>query len=207
MKSCILAILGLAQLLGAPALSQAQQSCAPPRSTVIQTDTVIRLRFANGRRLTLTDVPAGEDQTDYRYQGYLPAIGYHLIELVVWGGPTSWDELYNACTGAQLVVDGPPIISPDSTRFVTLGYGAPRTPLVRRVQVWSRQPDGDFASEWDFEPAVWAEDHGPLDWGPANARWLSVSAIQFDRVNRDGRVLGTAQATLEAGHWHFSAFP
>jgi hypothetical protein len=116
---------------------------------VIDADTVIQLTFANGQSVTLTDVPAGDGQTDYRYRGYLAAIGYHLVELELWGGPSSWGELYHACTGQKLVLDAPPVISPDSARFLTLGRGVPREPLVKRIQVWSRKSSGDFAIEWD----------------------------------------------------------
>jgi hypothetical protein len=207
MKIRLVATLALAQLLGITAQTEAQQTCAPGPSAVVETDTVIRLTFGNGNVVTLTDIPEGDGQTHYRYQGYLAAIGYHVVELVVWGGPTSWYELYNACTGTKLVVDGPPIVSSDSTRFVTQGYGVPRTPLVKRLQVWSRQPDGDFAPEWDFELGIWAKNQGPPSWGPANAHWVSPSSISFDRIDRQGRVLGTAQATLEARHWHFVSFP
>src|SRR5262245_30675605 len=167
----------VALALSALGESQIPKSCGPPASKAVEVGTVIRLTFGNGQTVKLTDVPRGDGQTDYRYRGYLSAIGYHLIELVLWGGPSTWYELYNACTGVKLVVDATPIISPDSTRFITLGQGVPRTPLVKRIQVWSRQPDGGFAVEWDFELSIGAKDQGALNWGPANARGLSATSV------------------------------
>ncbi|MFN0178370.1 MAG: hypothetical protein ACKVZ0_06185 [Gemmatimonadales bacterium] len=183
------------------------QPCPPPASHVTITDSTVKLTFANGLQVTLTDVPPGDGQTDYRYRGYLPAIGHHQVELLLWGGPTTWVELYDGCSGEKLAVDAAPVISPDSTRFVTVGFGAPREPLAKRIQVWSRTPGTRFGVEWDFGLQLWAADRGPLDWGPSNPTWVSPTELRFDRVDRDGRPVGSAAAHGTGRRWVFSVVP
>lgn len=185
-----------------------QARCGPPASRVVEADTIVRLAYANGHADTLIDVSPGDGQTHYKYRGYLQTIGYHVVQLMMWGGPNYWYELYNACTGVKLIVDDTPIVSPDSTRFVTLGRGVPRKPLVGRIQILSRQArDDDFTVDWDFELSIWAHGQPALDWGPANARWLTPTSIRFDRVDLNGRVMGTATATRGTRGWQFALDP
>ena len=178
-------------------------SCAPPASSAAKKDSVLRLSFANGTTAMLKDEPAGDGQVEYTYRGYLGAISYHLVELLLWGGPSTWFEAYDACTGKKVVLDNAPVISPDSTRLVTIGYGVPRTALVKRVQVLARGARGELTMDWDFELALWAHDKPPLDWGPANPRLTGNASLRFDRVDAAGRVVGAASAERDAGGWRF----
>ena len=97
-----------------------------------------------------------------------------------------------------------PVISPDGSLLVTVGRGVPPRPLVNRVHVLSRGPSGDFRMEWDFELALWARADGPLTWGPVNPRWVTTTSITFDRVDAQGRLVGTAVATRDDRGWHFA---
>jgi hypothetical protein len=156
----------------------------------------------------LHDEPPGDGQTEYKVNGYLGSIGYHVIELVVWGGPSHWYAAYGACDGKKLVLDNVPVVSPDSLRFVTVGYGTPLTTLVKRIQVFSRSGGqsgtSEFGVDWDFELGIWNHDKPPLDWGPVNPRWTGAASLKFDRADASGRVVGTAVATRDAGGWHFT---
>lgn len=178
--------------------------CGPPASAVSTSAGVTQLHFANGKRVTLTDEPAGDGQVTYEYRGYDEASGLHWMRLTLWGGPSFWVEAYDGCTGTKLVLDDIPVISPDGSLLVTVGRGVPPRPLVNRVHVLSRGPSGDFRMEWDFELALWARADGPLPWGPVNPRWVTTTSITFDRVDAQGRLVGTAVATRDDRGWHFA---
>jgi hypothetical protein len=193
-----------AEHMRASAAAPTPTNCAPPASAVNKTGVVTHIRFANGDTLSLRDEPAGDGQIEYKSRGYAGAIQYHVFELLMWGGPSYWYEAYNACSGERLVIDNMPVVSPDSLRFVTIGYGVPITPLVKRIQVLARDRSGSFTMDWDFELGLWAHGKPPLDWGPVNPRWTGAVSIKFDRADRDGKVVGTAVAVRDAGGWHFS---
>lgn len=178
--------------------------CGPPASAVSKSGAVTELRFANGNRLTLTDEPEGDGQVRYEYRGYDDASGLHWVRLILWGGPSSWVEAYVGCTGVKLVLDDIPVVSPDGSRLVTIGRGVPPRPLANRIHVHSQGPSGQFRTEWDFELTLWARGGGPLTWGPANPRWVTATSLTFDRVDAQGRLVGTAVATHHGLEWHFA---
>jgi hypothetical protein len=182
-------------------------NCAPPASSVEKTGSVTRLHFANGDTLSLHDEPDGDGQVEYQSQGYLGSIGYFIVRMKMWGGPSYWFEAYSACTGTKLAIDNVPVVSPDSLHFVTVGYGVPLTPLVKRIQILSRDRSGELTMDWDFELGIWNNGKPPLEWGPVNPRWTSGASLTFDRADRNGQVVGTAAATRDAGGWHFSVTP
>jgi hypothetical protein len=153
--------------------------CGPPASVVSKSGAVTRLRFANGKRVTLTDEPAGDGHVTYEYRGYDEASGLHWVRLTLWGGP-------------------------DGSLLVTTGRGVPPGPLVSRIHMLSQGPSGEFRMEWDFELALWARDNGPLAWGPVNPRWATTSSLTFDRLDAQGRLVGTAVATRDDRGWHFA---
>ena len=199
-------MLACAVFLAGSVLDAAGQAprCAPPASAVGKSGGVTQLRFANGKRLTLTDEPAGDGQVTYEYRGYDQASGLHWVRLVLWGGPSFWIEAYVGCTGTKLVLDDIPVVSPDGSRLVTVGRGVPPRPLVNRIHVLSQGPPGEFRVEWDFELSSWIRGDGPLAWGPVNPRWVTASSLAFDRVDAQGRLVGTAVATRDDRGWHFA---
>lgn len=178
--------------------------CGPPASAVSKSGVVTQLRFANGKRVTLTDEPDGDGQVSYEYDGYDEASGLHWVRLILWGGPSFWVEAYGGCTGTKLVLDDIPVVSPDGSLLVTVGRGVPLRPLVNRIHVLSRGPSGEYRMEWDFELSLWARDQGPLTWGPVNPRWVTATSLTFDRVDAQGRLLGAAVATRDNRGWHFA---
>jgi hypothetical protein len=179
-------------------------ACGPPLSKGAKSGSVTTLSFVYGDTVKLADEPSGDGQVEYRYRGFNGAIGYHLVELVLWGGSGTWYEAYDACTGKKLVIDGPPVVSRDSMRFVTVGRGTPTEALVKRIRVLAREGTRDFTVEWDFEVPVWAKAHGvTLDWGPDHPRWTGSGSLKFDRVDKSGKRVGGATAELKPGGWEF----
>jgi hypothetical protein len=178
--------------------------CGPPASAVSKSGAITRLRFANGTRATLTDEPEGDGRVTYEYRGYDDASGLHWVRLVLWGGPSFWVEAYAGCTGTKLVLDDIPVVPPDGSRLVTIGRGVPPRPLVNRIHVLARAPSGEYSVEWDFELSLWARSDGPLAWGPVNPRWVSATSLTFDRVDAQGRLVGTAVAIRDDRGWHFA---
>jgi hypothetical protein len=181
-------------------------ACGPPLSKGAKSGSVTTLSFVYGDTVKLTDEPArGDGQVEYKYRGFDGAIGYHVVELVLWGGTGTWYEAYDACTGKKLVIDDAPVVSRDSTRFVTVGHGTPREALSKRIQVLTRQGERDFSVEWDFEVPMWAKQHSvTLDWGPVNPRWTGSGSLKFDRVDKSGKRVGGATAVLQPGGWQFA---
>jgi len=195
--------------VGQPATSRKDMTpratCGPPLSKGAKSGSVTTLSFVYGDTVKLNDEPRGQGQVEYKYRGFDGTISYHLVELVLWGGTGTWYEAYDACTGKKLVIDNKPVVSRDSLRFVTVGFGAPREPLAKRIQVLTRQGSRDFSVEWDFEVPVWAKQHGvTLDWGPVNPRWTGSGSLKFDRVDKSGKRVGGAIAVLKPGGWQFA---
>lgn len=134
-------------------------------------------RGSDGGTLSLEDdATEGERFVRYRYAGLFPEIGQHLVHMGFYEGG-GW-LLVNAATTDQTHVVGPPVASPDRSRFVatSVDLGAGYDP--NGIQVWSLA--GGFPRlEWGVD--------GGSGWGASDAVWIDAQTVEFTRhVNTTG---------------------
>lgn len=139
-----------------------------PGSHVSRHGCRLTFRDSTGRpELTLEDVlREGDGWVLHRYRGRIPGLGADLVERSFYEGGA---YLLIFPGGAPIGVAGPPLLSPDGTRFVTwqMDLVAEYDPNI--LQIWRRTPGGAR-----LELAVTSED-----WGPSDVEWLDGASLRF----------------------------
>jgi hypothetical protein len=114
------------------------------------------------------------------FRGRLPQ-GFLLVEVVLMEGGQFL--LIDERTGAELDIDGVPIVSPDGSRFATASLDLVAGHVPNRLAVYRFTPDG-IEREWV---------HEPRGWGPSEVEWLDATTLRFQRNTID---LDTAPHTV-----------
>jgi hypothetical protein len=147
----------------------------------------IRLRSGGAR--VLVDNPIDDrGAIAYRFRGQI-ARPFLLFQLGLYE-----DELYlimNDSSGNQIEIDGPPVFSRNSRRFVTAT--PEESHFDTRLCVWCLT-DSVPVVEWSIEPK---------EWWPRRARWLNDSTVEFESVNLESKHSANAsrQLVLRNGRW------
>lgn len=178
--------------LGVDTLEARWLAAAAPRVTRAGCD--LAFRDSLGRdELVLSDVlQEGDPWVLHRYRGPVPALGAHLVERSFYEGG-GYLLVYPG--GAPVFVAGPPLVSPDSTRFVTWQQDLVAEYDPNVIQVWRRTP-----AAARLELAIASED-----WGPSEVRWLDATTVAFvqnfpaEDVERPAQ--RAARLMLRAGRW------
>ncbi len=111
----------------------------------------------------------------YVYRGFIDALDHHLIEVIHFEG--GGNVIVDANTGNVLELDGPPVVAPDRTRFITTSVDLVAGHNPNRIRIYRRSGSG-WEVEWSLAPA---------DWGASSPRWLDDRTIVFDRERVDFR--------------------
>lgn len=136
-------------------------------------DTLV-IRGTNGNRLALeNDTTAGNGTRVYRYDRFLPEIGFHLVELSFYEGGSY--VLVDARTTDQTMVIAPPVVSPGRTRFAAAMVDLWAGYDYNGIQVW-RLGEGGPRLEWEIG--------GGDQWGASGIAWASEEALDFNRHER-----------------------
>lgn len=130
---------------------------------------VLTLRLASGRRVALIDtIVDGGAFRRFLYVGHLRELGVHVVEATFYEGGEF--RVYHDATGQEVTLAGPPIPSPDGTRFAvaSVDLHAGYDPNV--LEVWRATPRG-LTREY-------AVDGGDA-WGPADVAWDGFERLRF----------------------------
>lgn len=95
----------------------------------------------------------GEQDLKYRYIGYFPEVGYHLVTKRQYGGESISYILISQKTGKQFHMFGPPNISPDRNRFVAVR--ATESGDKNEIVVW-RITQSELIEEYRYQPEIYA---------------------------------------------------
>lgn len=124
-----------------------------------------------GDEVRLVDHDAGgPENVFYSYRGYLPEVGYHLVDVHYWEG--GGYLLVHHRTGESIHLVGPPVVSPDHQRLVVASEAGMAGYSPNALQVWRVSPEG-LALEWEAD-----------DWGAAEPRWQDPMTVRFRRSDR-----------------------
>ncbi|HEY0093485.1 MAG TPA: hypothetical protein VGB96_04140 [Archangium sp.] len=131
----------------------------------------LRIRGTGGDTLRLVNDAA--EGGHFRYDRYLPEIGFHVVQQRFHEGG-SW-LLVDARTTGQTRVIGPPVVSPGRTRFAAASLDLLPGYDPNGVQVW-RLGEGGPRLEWGID--------GGGQWGAAGPSWASEDVLHFTRADR-----------------------
>jgi hypothetical protein len=133
-----------------------------------QGDT-LRIRGAGSGVLALISDTSTADRTIvYRYCAFLPALDAHLVRVGFYEGGAY--TLVDAASTDQTQLRGPPVVSPDGSRFATVSLDLEAGYDPNGVQVWRVTEYGPR-----FE---WGIDGGDA-WGASDPAWVAGDALEF----------------------------
>jgi hypothetical protein len=122
------------------------------------------------------------EQREYIYQGYLPQVGYHVVEAHLWER-TQWYLVDKQ--GNQLAFYYAPIYSPDMKYFVVVATGIEYDVYPNEIRLF-QFTNGRWRQVWKLEPLV-----EPARWEPAEIHWLSNSTLLLKKKMWTGKNPGT----------------
>lgn len=137
-------------------------------------DTLL-VRPTHGPEVRLaTDTTDADRWVIYRYQGFLPDVGQHLVAAGFYEGGEYL--LVDRTTGRRVDVPARPVVSPGGQRFVVAsldleaGYGP------NRIAVWRITAGGPML-EWSLD--------GGTAWGARDPVWITDDELHFTRVHAE----------------------
>lgn len=137
------------------------------------------VRLANGRDLHFVDDPGSEAPGGYHYVGRIPQPPLHVVQQYGHEAMPKW-IFVSERTGDTAVANDEPIISPDSSRFVTAtqpDWNDCSEQDHPSLDVW-RFADPIPIREWRLDPWDCRRLRG---WGPTNPRWRGSDTLEFLR--------------------------
>ena len=109
-------------------------------------------------------------KTAVTHSGALPPrLGYYLVHYSLYEGDGYL--LISQRTGELTGVAAAPVFSPDSTRLVIASVALEAAYNPTLLQIYKLTKKG-LQKEFSEEP---------INWGPANARWLDSVTVEFDK--------------------------
>lgn len=160
-------------------------------STAHRSGDTLTVRLADGRDLPFVDDPRGEAPGGYHYVGRIPQPPVHVVQQY---GHETWPRwiFVSERTGSTAVANDEPLLSPDSSRFVTASQPDWNNCSERdhpSLDVW-RFADPLPVLEWRLDPFDCRRRQG---WGPTNPRWRGTDTLEF--VHNEEIVRATATST------------
>lgn len=159
-------------------------------------DDVVKVRTAT-RIVALTDhqEASEEERHFYSYQTFLPKPQLHVLHMQFYEGNGFFVVQHKS--GLSAPIDGFPIPSPDSQRFVVISSAGDARYARNSVEIWNVHK-GSLRAEYRYEPAA-------ARWSPKKATWLDAKSVSLE--GDCGAELGgekecaTIVATLQNGSW------
>jgi hypothetical protein len=145
--------------------------------TARRSGDTLYVRLAGGRDLPFVDDQTSEAPGGYHYVGRIPQPPLHVVQQYGHESPPSW-IFVNERTGRSVVANDEPVISPDSSRFVTAAQPDWNNCTERdhpSLDVW-RFTDTVPVLEWRFDPWNCRRQVG---WGPTNPHWHGPDTLEF----------------------------
>jgi len=137
------------------------------------------VRLTNGSEVSYVDVNAGEDDGGYRYVGRIPRPPLFVVQ--EYGHETGPSWLFvDQRTGRGVSVNDEPVVSADSTRFVTVAEPDWNNCAERNqpsLDVW-RFTDTLPVLEWRLVSWDCRRQSG---WGPTAPLWRGPDTLEFIR--------------------------
>jgi hypothetical protein len=154
--------------------------------TAHRSGDTLNVRLANGRELHFVDDPRSEAPGGYHYLGRIPQSRLHVVQQY---GHETWPRwiFVSERTGRTAVANDEPVMSPDSSRFVTASEPDWNNCSERdhpSLDVW-RFADPLPVLEWRLDPWDCRRLRG---WGPTNPHWRGSDTLEFlhnEQVVRD----------------------
>lgn len=145
--------------------------------TAHRSGDTLDVRLANGRDLHFIDDPRSEAPGGYHYVGHLPQPRLHVVEMYGHEAMPKW-IFVSERTGDTAVANDEPVMSPDSSRFVTAtqpDWNNCSEQDHPSLDVW-RFADPVPVLEWRLDPWDCRRLRG---WGPTNPHWRGSDTLQF----------------------------
>ena len=169
------------------------------QSYFIRTNGVLRIK-TSAKAVELRDQGGDDDSNNYRYSylTFLPDEQLHVLHLQFYEGNIF--SVVHHKSGAKVAIDGFPILSPDSRRFVAISSSGISGYYPNSVEIW-RVHNGKMWPEYRYEPAV-------QRWSPTKAMWADSNTLSFE--GECGEELGgakncpTATAKFRNGAWRIA---
>lgn len=140
------------------------------------------------------DSTEGDEYKSYRYLGHARGAPFHVLRIGAYEGGAYL--LVHDASGRRRVVDGPPLIAPDSARLAIANMDLEAGFEANTVEVFRLAGDS-LVSEWRIEPA---------DWGPDSVRWIGPGQLGLVKLWRDSAASGRylperATVTRQGAGW------
>lgn len=132
----------------------------------------LSLSIENGEDLSFTsnrDQMSIENYVGYSLYNYYPAIDAYVVLVTYYEGITNL--IINRKSGNSIDVVGDIAVSPDQKRFVVYNKDMETTYTFNGFHVF--RVNGNSYEQ---------EHKEGLEWGPRNARWLSNTEIEFEKI-------------------------
>ena len=175
-------------------------------------DTLVIALSGIGAVKRVDDSTDGESYVRYQYAGRMgggsgtPA--YHILDVGHY--ESAGIELINAATGDSVLIGGPPILSPDGSRFATTSENAESCEATNQLDIWRITGDKPVR-EFELPPFDCTRAHS---WWPSDITWHTQDTISFlrnslpaDSARRARGESDTARAVLvhRAAGWQLDA--
>lgn len=130
----------------------------------------LRIQLLNGRTIVFRNDTTQSVSPAPRYAGYVKAIHSHIVHLVPYEG-TGRYLIVDDSTGDSTIISGPPVPSPDGTRFTLTSMAGEEDTDPSVIEIWrmvGRKPELEFSYDTDKEP-----------WEPSDAVWRDSVTVDF----------------------------
>lgn len=142
-------------------------------------DTLVIALSGIGVVKRASDSTDGEHYVRYQYAGRMgggsgpPA--YHVLDVAHY--EAAGIELINAATGDSVLIGGPPILSPDGSRFATTSENAESCEATSQLDIWRITGDKPVR-EFELPPFDCTRTHS---WWPSDITWRAPDTVTFLR--------------------------
>jgi hypothetical protein len=167
---------------------------------VVRDSARLRIRMLSGDWLVLVDsTEESAASVHHYYREYSESIQYHVVSLIFWEG--GGYLVINAHTGEQTYLPGPPVVSPDATRFAVTSVDLDAEYDPTTVQIWRLAAEGPEL-EWRFDPLDVQKRYPPYStWGLTDATWVSPTELQLRRIDFGGELGKVVRVHLTEDGW------
>lgn len=142
-------------------------------------DTLVIALSGIGAVKRVNDTTDGESYVRYQYAGRMgggsgtPA--YHILDVGHY--ESAGVELVNAASGDSVFIGGPPILSPDGSRFATTSENAESCEATNQLDIWRITGDKPVR-EFELPPFDCTRAHS---WWPSDITWHAQDTVTFLR--------------------------
>lgn len=143
-------------------------------------DTLVIALSGIGVVKRVSDSTDGGHYVRYQYAGRMGGGGsgtpaYHVVDVAHY--EAAGIELINAASGDSVLIGGPPILSPDGSRFATTSENAESCEATNQLDIWRITGDKPVR-EFELPPFDCTRTHS---WWPSAISWRASDTVTFLR--------------------------